>query len=365
MTHRWNSLLMPLYAVVTGLILGGVIMAIARYNPFAAYAALYAGAFGSPTAIGNTLAGSVPLILAGLGIAVAFRTGLFNIGAEGQYWMGAMAAVWVGYHFPALPWVVHVSIALAAAMLAGGIWGGVIPGIAKAFVGAHEVITTMMMSYIAILIAHFMVEKGPMMAPGYVPQTPNIAASATLPPVLPNFFLNSNLSYGFFIAVAAIVLVHIVLFHTTLGYRLRAVGFNARAARYGGMNVPLYTVLALGVSGVLAGLAGGAQMLGVDFQLTDTFQSGYGYTAIVVALLARNSPIGIFFASVFFAALSAGSQTMQINAGVSGNMTDVITGIIIFFVAVDRLYGYWSQKLRPHRPPSAAALVAEEGGSVQ
>ncbi|MHB1628854.1 MAG: ABC transporter permease [Bacilli bacterium] len=365
MTQRWSPLLMPLYAVLTGLILGGVIMAIAKYNPFAAYAALFSGAFGSPTAIGNTLAGAVPLILAGLGIAVAFRTGLFNIGAEGQYWVGAMAAVWVGYHFPTMPWIVHVPLALGAAMLAGGIWGGVIPGLAKAFVGAHEVITTMMMSYIAILIAHFMVEKGPMMAPGYVPQSPTVAASATLPPILPAVFLNSNLSDGFFVAAAAIVVVHIVLFHTTLGYKLRAVGFNARAARYAGMNVPLYTVLALGVSGVLAGLAGGVQLLGVDFQLTDTFQSGYGYTAIVVALLARNNPIGIFFASVFFAALSAGSQIMQINAGVSANMTDVITGIIIFFVATDRLYGYWSQKMRPHRPPSAAAVISRKGESPQ
>ena len=356
---------MPLYAVITGLILGGVIMAVAKYNPFIAYAALYSGAFGNPTALGNTLAGAVPLILAGLGIAVAFRTGLFNIGAEGQYWMGAMAAVWVGYHFAKLPWILHVPLALGAAMLAGGLWGGVIPGITKAFVGAHEVITTMMLSYIAILIAHFMVEKGPMMAPGYVPQSPAVTASATLPPILPSFFLNSNLSYGFVIAVAAIVIVHIVLFHTTLGYRLRAVGFNARAARYAGMSVPLYTVLALGLSGVLAGLAGGAQMLGVDFQLTDTFQSGYGYTAIVVALLARNNPIGVFFASVFFSALSTGSQVMQIDAGVSGNMTNVITGIIIFFVAADRLYGYWTQKARPRRPQSVAAVISGDGGSAQ
>ena len=365
MTQRWNSLIMPLYAVITGLILGGAIMAVAKYNPFAAYAALYAGAFGNPTALGNTLAGAVPLMLAGLGIAVAFRTGLFNIGAEGQYWMGAMAAVWVGYHFAKLPWILHVPLALGAAMLAGGLWGGVIPGITKAFVGAHEVITTMMLSYIAILIAHFMVEKGPMMASGYVPQSPTVTASATLPPILPSFFLNSNLSYGFVIAVAAIVIVHIVLFHTTLGYRLRAVGFNARAARYAGMSVPLYTVLALGLSGVLAGLAGGAQMLGVDFQLTDTFQSGYGYTAIVVALLARNNPIGVFFASVFFSALSTGSQVMQIDAGVSGNMTNVITGIIIFFVAADRLYGYWTQKARPRRPQPVAAVISGDGGSAQ
>lgn len=350
MKKLFKALSLPLYAVITGLVLGAIIMVIAKYNPWSAYGSLFMGAFGNPVAIGNTIAGAIPLMLTALGIAVAFRTGLFNIGAEGQYWVGAMAAVFIGYNFPSMPWYFHIPLALIAAMVAGGLWGGVIPGLAKAWVGAHEVITTMMMSYIAILLAHYMVEKGPMMQQGFVPQSPPITASATLPTIL----TNSNLSAGLYIALAAVVVVHILLFYTSFGYKLRAVGHNAFAARYGGLPVALYTVLSLGISGVLAGLAGGVQFLGVDYQLTDTFQSGYGYTAIVVALLARNNPLGIVLASIFFSALSSGSQMMQITSGVSANMTDVITGIVIFFVAADRLYAYILRTFRKRQVVAAA-----------
>ncbi len=355
MKKLWKSVSLPLYAIITGLILGGIIMAITKYNAISAYESLFNGAFGSPTAIGNTIAGAIPLMLTGLGIAVAFRTGLFNIGAEGQYWVGAMAAVFVGYNFTSMPWYLHIPLALVAAMVAGGLWGGVIPGLAKAWVGAHEVITTMMMSYIAILLGHFMVEKGPMMQPGYTPQSPPIAASATLPNPFPNLLPNSSLSDGIFVAIVAVIIIHILLFNTTLGYKLRAVGYNNFAAKYSGLPVAWFTVLSLGLSGVLAGLAGGVQMLGVDYQLTDTFNSGYGYTAIVVSLLAKNNPIGIVFAAIFFSALSTGSQMMQITSGVSANMTDVITGIIIFFVATDRLYTYLRKMVTKRQTVALAA----------
>lgn len=351
MTQRLRAVVMPLYAVVTGLILGAIIMAVARYNPWSAYVALFSGAFGNLTAIGTTITYAVPLVLTGLGIALAFRAGLFNIGAEGQYWMGAIVAVWIGYHFAAWPWYIHIPVAALAAMLAGALWGGVIPGLTKAFVGAHEVITTMMLSYIAIFFGHYLLEQGPMMAPGFIPQSPAVTASATIPyaPWLP------TLTGGFWITLVVIALTHVLLFHTTLGYKLRAVGANASAARYGGMNVAWFTVLSLGLSGALAGLAGALQMLGVEGQLSDTFSSGYGYTAIVVALLARNNPIGILFSGIFFAALSAGSQSMQIDSGVSPYMTDVITGIIVFFVAADRLYTY--VRVRRARPTGAAEEV--------
>ncbi len=356
MSKRTQSLVLPLLAVITGLILGGIIMWVSGYKPINAYVALFQGAFGNSVFIANTIAGAIPLILTSLGIAIAFRTGLFNIGAEGQYWIGAMVGTWIGYNFPHLPWYIHIPFALIGAMVAGGIWGGLIPGLAKAFVGAHEVITTMMMSYIAILIGHFMLERGPMMAPGYNPQSPLVTMSATLPTLVSN----SNLSAGIFIAMVAIIVVYLLLFHTTFGYRLRTVGHNPMAAKYAGMNVPLFTIYSLGLSGVLAGLGGAVQIMGVDHQLTDTFSSGYGYTAIVVSLLARNNPIAIFFASVFFSALSTGSQVMQINSGVSPNMTDVITGVIIFFVATDKLYSYFRGKFRR----SSKAQSEQKGVSV-
>ena len=349
MSKRMQGLLLPLLAIITGLILGGIIMWISGYKPLNAYIALFQGAFGNSVFIANTIAGAIPLIFTSLGIAIAFRTGLFNIGAEGQYWVGAMVGVWIGYHFSSLPWYLHIPFALVGAMLAGGLWGGVIPGLAKAYVGAHEVITTMMMSYIAILIGHFMLERGPMMAPGFNPQSLPVTATATLPILVSN----SNLSTGLYIALAAIVIVYLLLFYTSFGYRLRTVGYNPMAARYAGMKVPLYTIYSLGLSGVFAGLGGAVQMMGVDHQLTDTFSSGYGYTAIVVALLARNNPIGILFASIFFSALSTGSQVMQINSGVSPNMTDVITGVIIFFVATDKLYSYFRGRFpRIEKSPS-------------
>ncbi|KYP79739.1 ABC transporter permease [Ferroacidibacillus organovorans] len=348
MKNKLQQMTVPLYAVLTGLILGAIIMLISGYNPLSAYGSLVVGAFGSASAIGNTLTSAVPLILVGLGIAVAFRAGLFNIGAEGQYWMGAIVAVWIGYHFPTLTPILHITLALLGAMLAGALWGGVIPGLTKSLVGAHEVITTMMLSYIAIFFVHYLLEQGPMMAPGFVPQSRPIAATAALPNLFPatGIFSNATLSSGFLIALAAAAVTHIVLFRTTFGYRLRTVGHNPAAAKYAGMSVTRFTILSLGLSGLLAGLAGGVQMLGVDQQLNDSVSSGFGYTGIVVSLLARNNPYAVILAGIFFAALSVGSQTMQINSGVSANMTDVITGIIVFFVAADRLYQYGFSRIR-------------------
>lgn len=341
----------PLVAVILGILLGSVIIEVSGYNAIAAYVSLFQGAFGSGYSIANTLANAVPLILAGLGVAVGFRAGLFNIGAEGQYWMGAIAAVWVGYAVN-LPWYLHIPLALAAAAVAGALWGGIVPGLAKAYAGAHEVITTMMMSYVAIFFSHYLLENGPMMEPGYVPQSPVIRSSAFLPVLVKG----TQLSAGIFVALAAVAVVYWVLYYTTWGFEIRALGLNRRAARYGGMPVQRNIVLALAVSGLLAGLAGAAQMMGVQHRLYDSFSSGYGYTAIVVALLAKNDPIGVVFSALLFAALGTGAQYMQIGANVPGRMTDVITGLIVFFVAAERmveLASRWLAKRRQQRRSQA------------
>lgn len=324
-----QGLVTPLVAIVIAVLIGAGVMLLTGHNPLTAYGALFSGAFGSTVNLSNTFANAIPLILSGLGVAIGFKAGLFNIGAEGQYWVGSMAAVWVGYSVHGLPPFLHIALALFVAMLAAGLWAGIIPGLAKAFVGAHEVITTMMMSYIAIYLSHYMLENGPMMQSGYTPQSPVILPSATLGKMVER----TQLSWGLIIALVASFIVYWLLYKTTLGYRLRAVGFNPRGAKYAGINVPFHLVLALFISGTLAGLAGAVQMLGVQHRLYDSFSSGYGYTAIVVALLANNNPFGVILASIFFSALSTGGQSMQIVSGVPAHLTDIISGIIIFLVA--------------------------------
>ncbi|MFU0782814.1 MAG: ABC-type guanosine uptake system NupNOPQ, permease component NupP [Thermoanaerobacterium thermosaccharolyticum] len=328
-----KSIYMPILAVIIAIIIGSIIMLVTGFNPLAAYASLFIGAFGTLPNIANTLANAVPLIITGLGVAIAFNAGLFNIGAEGQYWIGAIVATWIGYSFKGLPWYIHIPFALIAAMIAGGLWGGIVPGFAKAYTGAHEVITTMMMSYVAIYFSHYLLEFGPMMEKGSVPQSPLIKDSAVIPTIL----RNTQLSYGIFIAIAAALFVYWLMYKTVWGYEMRAVGFNQRASKYAGMNVPLNIVLSLSLSGIFAGLAGAVQILGVQHRLYDSFTSGYGYTAIVVALLAKNNPIGVVFSALLFAALGTGSQYMQLNAQVPGQLADVITGLIIFFVAADKI----------------------------
>lgn len=354
-----KALSTPLVAIVLAILIGAVVAASTGYDPIAGYQALFTGAFGNAMNIGNTLAGATPLILAGLGISVAFKAGLFNIGAEGQYWIGVTAAAWCGYHFTGLPGWLHIVVCLLAAMIAGGLWGGVIPGLAKAYRGAHEVITTMMMSYIGIYFAKYMIEDGPMRQKGYIPQSPLIDKSTFLTP----WIQSSQLTAGIVIAVVATVVVWWLLFHTTFGFQLRAVGSNQRAARYAGIRVALYTVFALGLSGVFAGLAGGVQVLAFEHRLAEGFSTQYGYTAIVVSLLARNNPFGIILASLFFAGLSTGAQNMQMASGIPASLTDVLTGLIIFFVAAERLFPQTIGWFRRRRSNRMSAQITGQGGN--
>ena len=336
----------PFVAIAIAVLIGAGVMLVTGHSPMTAYGALFSGAFGSTVNLSNTIANAIPLILSGLGVAIGFKSGLFNIGAEGQYWIGSMVSVWIGYSVHGLSPILHISLSILAGMLAAGLWAGIIPGLAKAFVGAHEVITTMMMSYIAIFLSHYMLENGPMMQPGFTPQSPVILPSATLGMLVER----TQLSWGLVIALGACIIVYWLLYKTTLGYRLRAVGLNARAAKYAGINVPLHLVLALFISGMLAGLAGAVQMLGVQHRLYDSFSSGYGFTAIVVALLANNNPFGVILASIFFAALSSGGQAMQIVSGVPANLTDVISGIIIFLVAIKDIIPMVQKRWRKRQP---------------
>ncbi|MBE3556104.1 MAG: ABC transporter permease [Firmicutes bacterium] len=360
--RRWGAIggvFFPVLSVLLALVVGSIVAAATGYNPLGTIGALVDGAFGDPTRIAATLSAAIPLMIVGLGVAVTFQAGLFNIGAEGQYWIGALAATYVGYAI-SLPPILHILACFLAAMIAAGIWAGLIPGLAKAYRGANEVITTMMLSYVAIYLGQYLVESGPMKAPGTLPQSPIIAPSATLP-----ILVQPQFSAGIFVAIVAAAVLWWLFYRSSWGYQLRTIGRNPVAARYAGMSVARQYVLALGVSGMLAGLAGAAQILGVQHRIYDSFSSGYGYTAIAVALLGRNNPIGVVLAAILFGALTTGGQMMQINAGVDAQLANVIEGLIVFFVAAEAIIRWIQGRFHLPRRASGRPQHAETPAVVE
>ncbi|PSR25012.1 MAG: ABC transporter permease [Sulfobacillus thermosulfidooxidans] len=360
--------LKPLFTVIMGLVISALIAQVTGYPAWTVLSALWAGSVGNLSNLASTLVIFVPLSLMGLGIAIAFRAGLFNIGAEGQYWMGAIAAAWVGAMggrwLPGL----HLVVLIMAAVVAGGLYA-LIPGLLKAYRGAHEVITTMMLSYAAIEFGHYLIEKGPLMLPGSIPESPPIEASATLPILVPT----TELSEALFFALAGIIVAAWLLFRTRMGFEIQMTGKNSKAARLAGVSVPRLTVISMMLSGMFAGLAGGLQISGVSHQLFDSFANQYGYTAIVVALLARNNPWGIIPSAFLFAALQSGAGYMQMNAYIPAQIAYVIQGTIVLMVAIDRLFDGLGQKMGwfrkndnpPADPfPSITHAVVEEEGTL-
>jgi simple sugar transport system permease protein len=320
----------------------------------------------SPTALNlqQTLIVVTPLILTGLAVAFAFRCGLFNIGGNGQYTVGAIVAVQFGVWFAGLPGPLHVVVAMLAATLAGAAWGG-IAGILKATTGAHEVITTIMLNWIALWVGSYLVGfNGPMQDPRAIsaPVTRPIADSAHLHVFWGNPLLQ-GLHIGFFIAVAMLFVYWILLNRTTLGYEVRAVGFNAEAARYGGISVGRNFFLAMAISGAFAGLAGSIDILGWEFNLDLTVVQTVqvGFIGIAVALLGRNSAIGIFFSALLFGALLTGTSTRNLDPSVfqpqlAGNLTRIIQGLVVLFVGADLLIIYlWQARKKLRLPQRKAA----------
>ncbi len=281
---------------------------------------------------------ATPYILAGLAVALGFRGGLFNIGAEGQLFVGGLASVYVGYSISNLPWFLHLPLALLAGMLAGAIWGA-IPGLLKARTGAHEVINTIMMNYVAFRLTDYMLHGGPMTGEGGLPITPLIRPSAYLPALLPR---PVRLHAGFFMALAMAALVYWFLWKTTRGFEIRMVGANPRAARYSGVRVTRTIVLTMALSGALAGLAGANQILGLDHKLVSAFSTGYGFDSIALALLGNSHPAGVVLASLLFGFLRGGAARMQSMAGVPVEIIRVVQGMVIVFIAapeiIRRLY---------------------------
>ncbi|MEA5074774.1 MAG: ABC transporter permease [Coriobacteriia bacterium] len=347
--RRWMTILQktgtPVISALLAIAVGSIIIWASGYDPLAAFAALFKGSFGSPKAVGDTLLKSTPLILTGLAVAYGFRAGLFNIGAEGQLFMGGLAATALGLALGGASWWVSVPLMLLAAMLAGAAWA-FIPALLKARIGAHEVITTMMFTYIGRYFVGYLV-NGPMKEPGNIPQTPALDPAAQLPRIATLFseaareavpILNLGRAHmGILVALIAAVVIWLILKYTTLGFENRAVGFNRWASETAGISVQWTTVKALCISGVLAGLAGATEVMGVHHRLFDQFSSGFGFTGIAVALLAKNHPLGVIPAALLFGALSAGATTMQFEAKVPQDIIQIIQALVIFFVAAEEI----------------------------
>jgi len=327
----WRAVSVPLGAVLLALLIGAIILAISGASPWQAYAALLKGSFGSTEALRRTLEKATPLVFSGLAVAFAFKAGLFNIGAQGQLLLGAITSAVVGFSIHGLPPVLHASLALLAGAIVGGLYGA-LPGALKTFSGAHEVITTIMLNYIAINLTDYLAD-GPLKdtSPGnIVARTPMILDSARLPTW-------GWLPAGFVLALVLSVVLWWILWHTTLGFEIRTVGLNPHAARYAGMKVAWTVILTMTLSGLLAGLGGAVETQGVVGRYQPGFNVGLGFDGITIALLGKTHPIGVIPAALLVGAMKAGSSQMQFDAHVAKEITDVIQALILFFVAADAI----------------------------
>ncbi len=337
-----NSLMVPALAIITATIVGGIVIAVVGGNPFAAYSGLLQGAFGSVKAISETAVWATPYIFAGLAVALAFKGGLFNIGGEGQLALGATTAAFVGYALPAwvgyeMPTIVLLPITIGAGIMVGFIWGA-IPGALKAFTGAHEVINTIMMNYIALNIVSFLMngpikDKDPL---NVIARSPLIAEGARIAPI----FDNLRVHWGFVLALLAAAFVWWLLWKTTLGYEIRTVGANPDAAKYAGINVKKIMTFTMGLSGLLAGLAGTIEVTGLNYRHELGFSSGYGFDAIAIALLGKNHPGGVVMAAILFAAMRNGATRMQFLTQIPVDIISVIQALILLFIAADSIIRY-------------------------
>lgn len=318
----------PVYAILAAFIVAAVIIAISGGNPFQSFYFILAGAFKDLPAFGDTLAKSTPLIITGIAIALGLRAGLFNIGAEGQLLMGALAAAWVGYAVD-LPAFLHIPLCMAAGMLTGALWG-FIPGILKAKRGVHEVISTIMLNYIAFYFTHYMVTYPMKDGSTMAPQTPEMHLSAQLSYIIGG----TGIHWGIIIALICSTAYGIFLWRSKLGYEIRVVGLSPDAARTAGINVPGTLILVMVISGALAGLAGSVEVMGIHHKFYDQFSPGYGFDSVAVALLGNNTAIGTTLSAFLFGALKNGALNMQLNTNTPKEIVTIIQAIVIVFAGI-------------------------------
>ena len=333
----WAIAVIPLASVFLALVVAALIILVSSVVttgsidwtlPLVAYGALFQGAFGSTTAILNTILQATPLVLGGLAVGVGFKAGLFNIGGQGQFLLAATAAAGVGAALATAPAPIAISASLLAGMAAGAFWGW-IPGALKAWSGAHEVVTTIMLNSIAAALIAFLI-LGPLLAPGFSFGRTGDLGNSALPIVL-----GGNIHLGVVLAVAAVPAVWWLLYRSTLGFEIRSVGANPSAARYAGMRPAFLIMLTMSLSGLLFGIAGATEILGVSHFMIPSYGTAIGFDAIAVALLGRSHPFGIAAAALLFGALRAGAGLMQVLAGIPVEIVDVIQAIILLFLAAD------------------------------
>ena len=357
-TFQWaGGPAIPILSVVIALLLGAVFVLATGNDPVAAYAALFQGAFGSPYDITETIVSTIPLVLTGLSVAIAFRTGLFNIGAQGQLLVGALAAGWAGSQFASLPGPILMPIVILFGIGGGAFYGGIV-GVLKALRGVNEVITTIMLNYTIVFVMHWLLQAGPMTAQNALgtPASTPIGAGARLPVILPNeVVVFSRLHAGLFLAAAAVAVFWFLLWRTPLGYRLRAVGLGPRAAAQAGIDPRRHMILVMVIAGGFAGLGGMIEVSGLFGRVYDGFASSYGFDAIAVALLGKNSPLGIVAAALLFGAFVHGGAYMQSHANISSNLVAIIQALVLFVIAAEALVRSLVGRRRGRKPVEAIA----------
>jgi general nucleoside transport system permease protein len=355
---RLFDALLPVFATFAALLVGAVMLLFLKVNPLEAYKALWDGAFGTSNAFAETLVKATPLLLVALGICISFRGDVINIGGEGQMIVGAILATWVGLTFTNLPGWLVITLAMVTGFFGGAIWGG-IPGFLKAYFRVNEILSTVMMNAIAVQLMNFLL-RGVLIDPAQaqraskIPQTARLLEPFHLPRLVP-----TRLHLGALIAVVLAVLVYILLWRTTLGYRIRAVGQNPHASRYAGINVQRYIVLALLLSGAFAGLAGATQVFGVNYRMiTDGSSSGFtggaGFNGIVAALFGQLHPLWSIPASILFGALLVGANSMQRVVQVPSAFVTALNGLVVVFVVSSEI---WRQRRQRQRLSAAGQAV--------
>ena len=337
-----EAVLIPFLAILTAVIIGGIIIWLVGGDPFLAYKGLIQGSMGSTKALSETAVWATPYIFAGLAVALAFKGGLFNIGAEGQLAVGAVFSALIGYALPewlgfSLPIYIHLPLAIVVGMVMGGIWAGIV-GALKAYTGGHEVINTIMMNYIALnttsyLLNGVMKDRSPT---NVIARTPLIAESARIPAIFPGL----RVHWGFVLALLVAFFIWWLLNKTTLGFEIRTVGANPDAAKYAGINVKRTIIITMLLSGMLAGLAGSIEVTGLNYRHELGFSIGYGYDAIAIALLGKSNPLGVVLAAFLFAAMRNGATRMQFLTQLPVDLISMIQALILLFVAADAIIRY-------------------------